>query len=157
MALKGNEFRKFFDGNTSYMSGYDFTVTLGAGTKVATITGLPFTLTVQSVVAGMFWDITNEQLIPNESIVVTTGPDTITFTNAEAFVGTEEVIFILKGDARPVVISGMMIDVEFDTIDYTYNASQNPTKLVISLLAVVQLTIDITYDADENISKIVRS
>jgi len=56
-----------------------------------------------------------------------------------------------------VTINGMMIDVEFDTADYTYNASQNPTKIVFSLLTATVLTLDITYDADENISKIVRS
>lgn len=108
MSVKANEFKKFFDGNSSYMSGVDFTVALGAGTKVATITGLPFTLIKESVMGGMFWDITNQRLIANEVFEITTAPSvTITFTNADNFDGTEDVLFILKGPNRLSAAGGI--------------------------------------------------
>jgi len=54
-------------------------------------------------------------------------------------------------------IGELVLGVDYDAIDYTYNASKSPTKLVYSLATVVVRTIDITYDADENITKIERS
>lgn len=54
-------------------------------------------------------------------------------------------------------IVGNMVNVDFDEIDYTYNANQNPTKIEFSKDEAVVLTIDITYDSNENIIKIERS
>jgi len=102
--LKGNEFRKFFDGNSAYISNYDFTAVVTNDSRLVTLTGLPFTLSEEAVVGGICWNITQNELVPNEDITITTAPSvTITFNDIaddNVFTTGDKLLLILNGPNR---------------------------------------------------------